>query len=105
MAKFFGNIGYTIATQTKPGVWAKTVTPKPYRGDLVNQKFQRQSSDDLNDNLNIANDISIIADKFAYDNFKSMTYVEFMGAKWKIKSAEVKYPRIILSIGGLYNGS
>ena len=32
-----------------------------------------------------------------------MRYVEFMGAKWKISSVEVQYPRLILTVGGVYN--
>lgn len=104
MAKFCGNIGYGLTVEKKPGVWDKDVVVKAYRGDIVNQRFQHQPSGEVNDNLNIANRISIVANKFAYDNFASMLYVEYMGFKWKIKTAEVEYPRIILEVGGLYNG-
>ena len=57
----------------------------------------------INDNLNISNEFSIIADPFAYENFQNMRYIVFMGAKWKITSVEVQYPRLILTVGGVYN--
>lgn len=103
MAKFFGNVGYGVTAETVPGVWEQTITQKPYRGDIVNQRFQRQPSGEVNDNINVANEISIVADKFAHDNLSSMLYVEYKGAKWKIKSVEVAYPRLVLAVGGLYN--
>lgn len=65
---------------------------------------QLQSGETLNDDINIANEISIVADPFARKNFHKMRYVAYMGAKWKISKVEVGYPRLILTIGGLYNG-
>ena len=103
MAKFYGVIGYAITEEIKPGVW-KGITERNYYGDLIRNTRKLQTSDQLNDNINVANEISIIADPFAYENFHLMRYVEFMGAKWKITNVEVQYPRLILTIGGLYNG-
>lgn len=104
MAKFYGNIGYAETVETAPGVWESKITKRPYYGDLIRNVRKTQSSDKLNDDINVANEISIVADPFAYQNFHAMKYVEFMGAKWKIYSVEVQYPRLILSIGGVYNG-
>lgn len=104
MAKFFGAIGYFITKETSPGVWEEDATERSYYGDLVRNVRKTQSSDGLNDDINVANEISIVADPFANENFHSMRYVRFMGAKWKIMSVEVQYPRLILAIGGVYNG-
>lgn len=105
MAKWFGVIGYAQTVEISPGVYEDKVTEHTYVGDVLkNTNRWASSSDSTNDDLNISNQISIIADPFAYQNFHSMKYVEFMGAKWKIQSVEVKYPRLILSIGGVYNG-
>lgn len=104
MAKFYGAIGYAVTEETKPGVWTKQITERIYYGDLIRNTRKLQSTDQLNDNINVANEISIIADPFANENFHSMKYVEFMGAKWKITSVEVQYPRLILTVGGVYNG-
>lgn len=104
MAKFYGAIGYAVTEETKPGVWEEKITERMYYGDLSCNTRRLQSTERLNDNINIANEISIVADPFANENFHSMRYVEFMGAKWKITNVEVQYPRLILSVGGVYNG-
>ena len=105
MAKFYGPIGYAETVETRPGVWTDRITERKYSGDVIrNASKWSTSSDSTNDDLNINNQISIIADPFAYQNFHTMKYVEFMGTKWKITSVEVKYPRLILSVGGVYNG-
>lgn len=103
MGKFYGAIGYASNVDVGPGIWDDDITVRNYSGDVIRNTRQYQSSDTLNDNLNISNEISIVADPFAYENFHSMKYVEFMGVKWKISNVEVQYPRLILTIGGVYN--
>lgn len=104
MAKFYGMIGYGSTEETSPGVWTELITERPYFGDLIRNYRKTQGAGNVNDNVNVSNEISIIADPFANENFHSMRYVRFMGAKWKIETVEVQYPRLILTIGGLYNG-
>lgn len=104
MARFFGVIGYAETVETKPGVWKEQITERKYYGDLKRNTRSLQSADQLNDNINVANEISIVADPFANQNFHAMRYVEFMGAKWKITKVEVQRPRLILTIGGVWNG-
>lgn len=104
MAKFYGAIGYGISEETKPGVWEDRITERFYYGDLIRNTRRLQGSEHLNDNINISNEISIIADPYANENFHLMRYVIFMGTKWKISSVDVQYPRLILSIGDVYNG-
>lgn len=104
MAKFYGVIGYAETVETKPGVWKEQITERSYYGELVRNARRLQTSETLNDNVNVANEISIVADPFANENFHAMRYVEFMGAKWKISNVEVQYPRLILTVGGVYNG-
>lgn len=103
MAKFYGVIGYAETVETKPGVWKEQITERMYYGELVRNARKLQTADQLNDNINVANEISIVSDPFANENFHSMRYVEFMGAKWKIVNVEVQYPRLILTTGGVYN--
>lgn len=104
MAKYFGKIGYSVTQETVPGVWEESVTERSYYGDLIKNTRRYQSADKVNDDLSISNEISILADPYAYENFHSMKYVEFMGAKWKVTNVEVQYPRLILTVGGVYNG-
>ena len=104
MAKFYGNIGFAETVETEPGVWVEEMTVRPYYGELVRNTRRLENSGGVNDNVNISNDISIIADPYANHNFHSIRYIEFMGVKWKVSNIEVRYPRLILTIGGVYNG-
>lgn len=103
MAKFYGEIGFLDTVETEPGVWEETFNEKSYYGDLVRNTSRWQSSEKVNDNVSLSNSISIVADPYASENFQKMRYVKFLGIKWKIESIEVQYPRLILSIGGMYN--
>lgn len=104
MAKFYGKIGYIETKETSPGVWTEVSTERDYFGDVINRSSRWQSSQDKqNDDLQITNQISIVADPYALNNFSSMRYIEWMGALWKINSVSVEYPRLTLEIGGVYN--
>lgn len=106
MAKFYGNIGFIESKEIEPGIWNNNqVVERPYYGDLIRNTSRYQSSGEVNDDITINNNISIIADPYANINFHHMRYVMFMGTKWKITNAEVQYPRIILTLGGVYNGN
>lgn len=104
MGKFYGSIGYAETVETSPGVWVEQITERKYYGDANRDSRRLQSANQLNDNINVSSEISIVADPYAYNHFHSMRYVEFMGAKWKISTVEPKPPRLILTLGGLYNG-
>ena len=104
MAKFYGVIGYAVTSDKIPGVWSEQIAEREYCGDLIRNTRKLQPSDGINDDVNISNEISIVADPFAYENFHAIRYVKFMGAKWKVSNVEVQYPRLILTIGGIYHG-
>ena len=104
MGKWFGKIGYAVTEETTPGVWVEQITEHTYYGDIIRNTRRLQTSGKLNDDINVSNEISIVADPFARDNFHAMRYIEFMGTRWKVSSVEVQYPRLILSLGGVYNG-
>ena len=92
-----------MTVETAPGVYLPNqVVEREYSGDVIKMSTDWQSSATLNDNLNLNKTISIIADPFSYENFANIRYVEYMGVKWKVKTAEPMYPRIQLSIGGVY---
>lgn len=104
MAKFYGKIGYANTVETKPGVYEEQIVERSYYGDLIRNTRRLQSADQINDDINISNEISIVADPYATNNFHTMRYAVFMGTKWKISNVEVSYPRLILTLGGVYNG-
>ena len=103
MAKFCGVIGYAVTKETEPGIWEEQIIEVEYFGDVIKNSRRFSGSAKVNDDINISNQISIRADPFANNNFHAMKYVVFMGAKWKISEVTVQYPRLILTIGGLYN--
>lgn len=105
MAKWNGKIRFVEDEEVKPGIWQPKVTERIYTGDVVNNKFKlQQTSNSTNGTLNVAIGISIIADSFANENFGYMKYVQYNGALWHITDVEPKYPRLILNVGGRYNG-
>lgn len=104
MAKISVIVGFAVTEETTPGVWEEQIVERVYYGDLIRNTRQYQSSGQLNDNLNINNSVSIVADPYAKQNFHTMRYAKFMGAEWKITNVEVQYPRLLLTIGGVYNG-
>lgn len=104
MGKFYGPVGYAVTEETKPGVWEEMFTEHRYYGDITKMSRRYEGSGNLNDNLTINNMISILADAFAFENFSSIRYVEWMGVKWTVTNVEVLPPRLVLTLGGVYNG-
>lgn len=103
MAKWYGVIGFSETIETDPGVWEEQITERNYYGDVIRNTRKHQSSGQINYNLDISNEFSIVSDPYANQNFHSIRYIEFMGAKWKISNVDVQYPRLTLSVGGVYN--
>lgn len=103
MAKFSGKIGFMVTVETEPGYWEETIVEKTYRGDVTRNTSRMQPNSNTIDDITISNSISIVADPFANENFMHMKYVTFMKNKWKISNVEIQYPRILLTLGGLYN--
>lgn len=104
MAKFCGVIGYGSTTKTSPGVFKESIVEKTVYGDLIKNSRRLITSEKINDDVSVNNQISIIADPYAKQNFHSIKYVKFLGTAWKVIDVEVQYPRLILTLGGEYNG-
>ena len=104
MSKYFGKIGFIETQETAPSVWSEVVNEREYYGDVTRNQRRYDSADQLNDNLNVSNEIHIVADPYAVQNFHAIRYIWWMGTRWKISNVEVNYPRLRLTIGGVYNG-
>ena len=106
MAKFYGQIGFvtTVEEPEGSGTWVEQVTERNYYGDVnrINRRWEPQSQ--VNDNITINNEISVLSDPFVSQNIPWIKYVLWTGTKWKVTSVDVQYPRVILSVGGVYNG-
>lgn len=106
MARYSGKIGFGIPTETPAdsGIWVDDIQERRYKGDVVRNTRRLEDGEGLNSDISINNSISIVADTFAIDNFWAMKYIYVSGARWVITSVEVQRPRLILSLGEVYNG-
>lgn len=105
MARFSGKIGFARpAVETSPGVWKEPIIERSYFGDVVRNTRQLRDADKVNFDLSVGNDISIVADAYASENFFAMRYVEWAGTLWIVSNVEVQRPRLLIQLGGVYNG-
>lgn len=104
--KYYDKIGFWVNdVKIRPGVYRSQIVEKEYAGDVLqNRQRWQSSSDSQNDNLTVNNRISIIADLYLNQHLGSIKYVTFMGVKWKVKSLDLNYPRVIMELGEVYNG-
>lgn len=104
MAKFYGVIGFAHTEETSPGVYEERLTERPYYGDIMRSTRRWESGEKLHDDLTLNNTLSVIADSFANENLFAMRYVKWAGACWKITNVEIQWPRLLLTVGGVYHG-
>lgn len=104
MAKFYGAVGFAETVETRPGVWEERANERMYYMELARNRRRLQASGQVNDDVNVANEVSVLADPYANQNFHAIRYVEFMGDRWKVSDVEVQYPRLVLTVGGVYHG-
>ena len=107
MGLFYGPIGFveTVEDPIGSGIYKEQPTERNYRGEVSRySKRWDNGSQQVNPNLSISNTISIVADPYVSNHLYSLRYIKWLGGYWEITSAEVETPRIILSIGGVYNG-
>lgn len=90
--------------ETSSGVWENRIIEKKYYGDIIRNIRKNQTVDSVNDNIAMSNEISILADMFAYEHVHMIKYITYMNVKWKVISVDIQYPRMILTYGGVYNG-
>lgn len=103
MNKFYGKIGFAETIETSPGVWTEEIVERNYYGDIIMNVRRLEGAQQVNDNLNVNNRISIVSDPYANSHFHDMRYIELFDARWKVNSVEVQFPRLILTVGNVYN--
>lgn len=104
MAKFYGKIGYGSSVQSSPGVWEDEITEHYYSGDVIRNTRKLEDAAGVNPDILVGNSISIVSDEYANGHIFAMRYVEWMGALWIVLNVDVQSPRLILRLGGVYNG-
>lgn len=100
--KWFGIIGFANTVETAPGVWMEQITEREYYGDITRNNRRLESNPGVNSDINISNTISIVADPYAMNHFRAMRYLIFGGAKWRVSTVDVAFPRLNLTLGGVY---
>ena len=105
MTRFFGKVGYSEGTtETAPGVYTETIVEFEYFGNVVRDTRRLTAEEKVNFDISVDNSISIVADAYAGEHFHAMRYVEWAGTLWIVETVEVRSPRLLLRLGGVYNG-
>lgn len=102
--RYFGAIGYGVSQEAAEGVWEDVITERKYYGDVIRNTLRSRETEVLNNTLSLGNSISVLADAFALNNFMNIRYLEWVGKRWIVLDVEIKAPRLIIRLGGLYNG-
>lgn len=105
MARFHGKIGYGNPAELVNGVWSDSITERPFTGDIPNETRNLIPTNQVNDDIRMSHRISIVADAFALSNYTQIKYAEYGGVYWTVTSVSVERPRLILTLGGVWNGN
>ena len=104
MSKFYGTVGFVKTEETTPGVWTQNVTRREYVGDLQRFIQRYDTGNKVNSDVSLNNQVSIVSDPYAIENFQYIKFIEFLGTAWKVTSIDINYPRMLLSLGEVYKG-
>lgn len=104
MARYCGKIGFSISKETAPGIHEDDITERTYYGDVVRDLRKENRTDKVVRDVTISNSFSVVADPFAFENFQFIKYLKYMGIAWNVESVEVQYPRLLISVGGIWHG-
>lgn len=107
--KFSGMIGYQEEVETAPGVWEPQFLERSARGDILQKNHRWNAMQDSTISADSSSErISIGADGF-YEKLcreRRIKYVIYDGdpIRYSVLDAQPDRPRIVLSVGGVFNG-
>jgi hypothetical protein len=104
MAKYSGTVGYVNRAETTPGVWSDVTIPRIMRGDVLRAASVTQGAEKFHGDVTLQHRISVIGDAFAFQHFFNIKWLEYAGVKWQVTLIDIQKPRIILTLGGRWNG-
>ena len=104
MARYYGKLGFVTRKESVPGVWKDEVSEYECYGDIYDTNIRYERGIGLNEDLRISNTLSILGTPFFFKNFQYIRYITYLGSRWKVESIKPSYPRLVLSLGGIYNG-
>lgn len=102
--KFYGKIGFGETVEKDDGIWVDTIIEKDYYGDILKNVKRSEDAAKVNDDISLSNQLSIVSDPYLTNHFHAIKYVTMFGTNWKVTSVEVQFPRLLLTLGGVYNG-
>lgn len=102
MAKWYGKVGFAETRETDLDEWTEVIVERPYPGDILSISRSMQVGSEINNDITISNKISFITDPYARQNFQNIRYVTYMGSKWRVTNVNVEYPRLTLTLGGIW---
>lgn len=102
MAKWYGQIGFAETRETDLDEWTEVIVERPYPGDILSNSRSMPSGSEINNDITISNKISFITDPYARENFHNIRYATFMGTRWRVTSIDVQYPRLNITLGGVW---
>lgn len=103
MAKFTGLVGYVTQEETVPGVWSPVDNSKMMKGDIIRQSLSNKDKDKINGDISLNHRVSLLGDAYAFNSYYAIKWIQIDGRKWEVVSVEIQRPRIVVSVGGLYN--
>lgn len=104
MAKFNGLVGYVTQSETSPGVWSSVENSIMMKGDIIRQSSNSQNDDKVNSGIALSHRVSLVGDAYSFGNYYDIRWVDIKGKKWEVSSIEIQRPRLIVTLGGVWNG-
>lgn len=104
MARFYGKVGFGHTVETRPGVSEDVITERSFYGDVLRPGRSFDGSEKVNRDVSATNRLSILADDYAASNADAIRFVEWRGVLRYVTSVDDERPRLILSLGEVYNG-
>ena len=104
MSKFAGLVGYVTQEQTVPGVWSPVERPRKMKGDLLRLSSSTRDDDNVNSDISLNHRVSLVGDAYAFSNYYDIRWIKIDNVKWEVDSIEIQRPRIIATLGGVWNG-
>lgn len=106
MARFYGTVGFmqTVEDDSRPGMYFEKITEYPKRyGDILTNKWNSSPGKSINDDFKVANRISVVCNKKMISEAQFARYIIWNNVKWEITSVDIEPPRLIFTLGGIYN--
>lgn len=104
MARFYGRVGFGHTVEVRPGVWEDVITERKLYGDVLRPGRSFEEGDKVHRDVRMTNRLSVLADNYVNENIAAIRFVEWKGVLWYITKIDEERPRLILSLGEVYNG-